>query len=325
MPIPGRYGAIFLSSFMALGLIAKPGEASAEDKPTVRGVDCAKGQSVQRAIDKAPGSSPLVVIIDGTCTENVRIFRDRVELRGHADGGRIVGSNQDETLFIKGASNISIVSLTITGDNTGVNTHASDVAILNSSIDDNALRGIEAEDNSYVMVEDSSISDNGELGIELTQSVLDLSGFVAIRNNGSEGITAKQTSAVDVEGSPVTVEDNGDAGIRLAGNSNLSAGGLLVTGNAGPGLSVESGSSADIGESTISSTAGDGLLLTLQALAEISESEISGGVTLLRDSGIILRDNTVISGGLLCAGAESSFEVDGSGVVIDPPPACSGF
>jgi hypothetical protein len=182
---------ISASSLMALALVAAPGHLAAQTDATVRTVDCAKGQSVQRVIDREPAAKPVVVVVKGTCTENITILRDRVTLEGHKSGGAIVGRDpQQETLFIDGAFNVSIRHLTISGDNVGINTHAAQLQLEDSTISNNGRRGLEIEDNSYVSIVDSVISNNNGFGIEADQSVLDLSGDTSITNNTEGGVEA---------------------------------------------------------------------------------------------------------------------------------------
>jgi hypothetical protein len=270
----------------------------------MRTVDCAKGQSVQRAIHRAPAAKPVVVVVKGTCTENIRILRDHVTLEGHKSGGDIIGRDPDEeTLFIEGASNISIRSLTIAGDNVGINTHAAQLQIEKSSISNNGRRGLEIEDNSYVSIVDSVVSNNNGFGIEADQSVLDLSGNTHITHNTEGGVEAAALTSLDIEGNIVTVRNNDGFGIVLTGNSNLSAGGLLVTDN-GQG----------------------GILLSLYSSADLSDSEVSEetnpGITLERDSGVVLQENTSVTPGVLCVGEDSSLEAEGS---VSVRTNCPGF
>ena len=66
--------------------------------------------SIQSAIDTADPVDQLNIIIDGTCTEDITVARDRVTFEGSTNGGELKG-----TLSIIGARGIRMTNLSITG------------------------------------------------------------------------------------------------------------------------------------------------------------------------------------------------------------------
>ena len=66
--------------------------------------------SIQSAIDTADPVDQLNIIIDGTCTEDITVARDRVTFEGSTNGGELKG-----TLNIIGARGIRMTNLSITG------------------------------------------------------------------------------------------------------------------------------------------------------------------------------------------------------------------
>src|SRR5688572_3317664 len=55
-------------------------------------VNCSEGKSIGGAIAGEDGKQPLVLDVQGNCSEHVRIKRDDVTLQGNGGGGSITGS-----------------------------------------------------------------------------------------------------------------------------------------------------------------------------------------------------------------------------------------
>ncbi len=67
------------------------------------------GDSIQSTIENANTVGQLNIIIDGTCTEDVTVMRDRVTFEGSANGGELKG-----TFHIVGARWTRMTNLTFT-------------------------------------------------------------------------------------------------------------------------------------------------------------------------------------------------------------------
>ena len=93
-------GGLGLSSATAL---------AGEDKELLVKVNCNKGKSVQKALDRNINKrKPLVLIIKGTCDEEVdeelEIERDNVRF----EGDEVIGGHLKMPVFVEGAKNIEI-------------------------------------------------------------------------------------------------------------------------------------------------------------------------------------------------------------------------
>ena len=105
MRVTSRQAAIAAAFFVATTLAAPAGAA-----PTLtRTVDCARGQSISRALAHAPPGREVVLIIRGTCNESVLIDRDDVVLQGDANvGGTVNGPDATvDTILVMGSASPS--------------------------------------------------------------------------------------------------------------------------------------------------------------------------------------------------------------------------
>lgn len=68
------------------------------------------GDSIQSAIDTANPVDQLNIIIDGTCTEDITVMRNKVTFEGSANGGELKG-----TFNVIGARWIRMTNLSVTG------------------------------------------------------------------------------------------------------------------------------------------------------------------------------------------------------------------
>ena len=85
---------ILFAATTALLATALPNPASAQAITQI--VDCAKGQTIMTAVNRADDRKPLVVVVRGTCTESVVIKRDDVTLQGDpAAGDTIVAPSRN--------------------------------------------------------------------------------------------------------------------------------------------------------------------------------------------------------------------------------------
>ena len=76
--------AWFLALVLGIaGYFLTPGTSQAQQLATV---NC-PAESIQAAIDAATPGGPLIITVNGICSENVTIERDRVTLLGGANGG----------------------------------------------------------------------------------------------------------------------------------------------------------------------------------------------------------------------------------------------
>jgi hypothetical protein len=192
MAIPAMKRFALLSASV---LVCAPGVASAAD-PITKVVDCSRGDTIQRQIDRRNPDRELQLTIRGTCTENVTVDRDDLTLIG--DGGTVIG-----TISIPGSRRVLIRTLTVSSP-TGP--------------------GIFAADNAGVTVEDSNLVRNGTEGVlvrggahvNLRRNRLAENGLTAGPDSG-RGIYAIHNGSVDASNN--TIVDNRSDGVGIFNGS----------------------------------------------------------------------------------------------------------
>src|SRR3972149_8507765 len=90
------------AALLVLAALSPVPRVSADPVQTQR-VDCAKGQSINQALDRDDERKPLLVVIRGTCTENVVVGRDDVTLQGEPGAAIAAGDPPQPTLTLDGA------------------------------------------------------------------------------------------------------------------------------------------------------------------------------------------------------------------------------
>ena len=258
--------------------------AQAEPALTVQ-VDCAGGKTIKHALRQGDERKPLVVIIEGTCTENVTVDRDDITLVSGAAGGTVNGPDPDTATITVTASRVTIDGLTVTGGRNGIqgvgaravtiancivqNTGQNGIFLLSSSgsvdtctVRNNSRDGISVESASATIV-NSSISQNARVGVLFTDGSSGRIGVTnagvaagnVIGNNGSAGIFLSLSSAAFVAANTISGNGTNPAaslgrnGIGVS-DSRLNIVGLnVITGNANHGV-FASGSSVSVGSTT---------------------------------------------------------------------------
>ncbi len=97
---------------------------SGQESATVA-VDCDRGQSINRALERHPRAQSLIVEIAGRCTETVVVTRDRVTLRGNdpAQDGIVATSAAevlDSAVWVRGAHLVTLENLSLEGGFAGL-------------------------------------------------------------------------------------------------------------------------------------------------------------------------------------------------------------
>lgn len=222
---PGLARARQLKARMVAGRSgdARTATAAAKTAKTVT-VDCAKGESVQAAIDQ--GSPPLVVEVRGVCHENVSIRGKEVTLRGidpATDGLQGVETTPPTlaaltVFYVDGAA---IENLSISGGpGTGVATWFSHVTMTNVRVVGNGATGVHVSSSSFLAASASTVSQNGGHGINVQRGGTLAASALTVAENALRGITVSSPTFNSCTG--CTVTGNG----RFAGGS--SQGGVLT-------------------------------------------------------------------------------------------------
>lgn len=300
---------------LVAALLAFPPVANALTDLTIN-VDCAAGQRIGNAL-KWPTlfDRRLVVIVNGTCAENVTIERDDVVLRAHASGGAVSAPDSGlPAILVNGARRVTIEKLTVVGGRHGVLFAGSatgriqgDAAIV-PTISNAALDGVRIESGSYAAVEGATIQNNGQTGIRVagagatvTSSTLKSNGFYgAIVTRGANSVLG----AVD------------DSGTICCGNT--------IENNNLNGLVVSESSSASLYANTIrnngNSTAGYGILVAFESMVRLfggndvsQNGDLPGGA----GGGVFLRSATLRSGQSDVALSDQSNRIRANTIGID--------
>jgi parallel beta-helix repeat protein len=262
-------GAGVLTGACALAVLLPAGDAAGQAiEPKMITVDCTKGKSITRDLEKLPAARGLVVKVKGPCTENVLITRDDVTLQ--ADGTPVVLTPADagqDTIRIDGARRVVIDGFIVSGGRRGVTgVRGATFDLRNCTVQGAAGPdglGVVASWGSMATVDACTVTGN-RLGIVaangssivVTDSVVEANlatGIVAVRN-------AHVRVGQDVDGSaipqPVTIRDNGGSGLSIIESSAGILFGGLVEGNSHNGIFVGNASHALIGTGSNSHIAG---------------------------------------------------------------------
>jgi hypothetical protein len=264
---------------VSLALVSLPAEGGdrhprAED--TVR-VDCGRNQSINRALERHPQVENLTVEIEGICTENVVITRDRVTLRGadpSTDGIRAASdaTQIDAAVWIRGAHQVTLENLKLTGGYAGL--LATEVSTLwaravNCRFEGNRAYGALLE-TALLQVEDGVLTDNGSVNAGVFQA--------------SRLECRRCTLSNPLLTGPILTRNNV---LALAGSTAILIESTLTEG----GLNL-SNAVATITDSTIEARLpGPGIALPLQSLdsnVTLTRSEVAGALSILQGSTVRL-------------------------------------
>lgn len=226
------------SLFLATGLLRWTAYAAV----VTTTVNCNEGQSIGEALKQGGPFNPLVVIVQGTCTENVAITRDHLTFQG--DGGTVHG-----TITILGARGVVIRGLTVTGSGAGVDgTGNAAFAVEDSILDRNDTDGIVVRNGAHATIERNTITNNGQAALpDSGRGILVVRGATAeirgntIEDNRSDGIGVFDNGFARVREN--VIQRNGrpdpicDAGIQLS-RARVRANGNIIKDNGCAGIEV---------------------------------------------------------------------------------------
>lgn len=301
---PGRL-ATTLAALAAWGVVSLlvPGGAAAEPSP--RQVNCDEGKTIAEALEQA-GDHELVIVVNGTCQENVVIARGRVTLLAGHSGAGVNGPNlQASTILVRGA-HVTIDGLTVTGGASGiVGIGTSQLAIRNCAVTA-GRNGIVFADGASGSVDACAAQGNGRDGVQIGDNSTAAVTNSTITGNARHGIL---------------VFSGGHARIGLTLVQALA--GNTISGNRSAGVQVTNGSSATIGGNTIS---GNGFLPNgsagqlpfgvnvFHSQATLGNNTITGNA----GSGVIAGASRVVIGTLVGAPAPQVNTISGNGSVGFP-------
>jgi hypothetical protein len=219
--------------------LAWPGSAAALTD-LVLNVDCASGARVGQALNRPTlFDRRLVVVVSGTCTENVTIERDDVVLRGVSSGGVSAADASKPAILINGARRVALEGLGVVGGLHGVHaTGGAAVAIRTSTIRNAAKHGVFVANGASAVVDASTVQDNGEAGVAAWTAAVTITGSV-MKGNAFYGVLAARSASVTLGGTDIagnvccgnTIENNILDGVLVVDSASGILYGNLIQGN----------------------------------------------------------------------------------------------
>jgi parallel beta-helix repeat protein len=297
------YRGIFRGAMLPLGVLLTIGVliASADDKVKTVEVDCTKGKTIAKALERGNEEKPLVVVVQGICSENVVIDRDDVTLQGNSSGDGVTGLDPiKDTILIDGAHRVVIENLTLSGGRNGITFfQGSNGTVDNCTVQNNGGHGIRVEGGSATVI-NSTISGNTDVGILLTAggngrigiNTLNQYAGNTISTNGAHGIHITYGASALIGGNKIT--GNGTtpnhplfdrSGISLFSATASIVGNNEITGNAGAGVSARS-SSLRIGDGSLN-------LPTANSISGNGVPTSEGGVDAFIGTAVDIRNATI--------------------------------
>jgi parallel beta-helix repeat protein len=203
--------------------------------------NCGQGQTISDTLKQGAAGQPLMVVVQGTCNENLVVDRDDVTLQGDPSvGGAVNGPDAGVDAIIVTGRRVTITGLTVTGGK-------------------NAIRAVAA---SAMTVQNSTIQNSGRNGIVFFQGASGTVDNCTVQANPRDGISIEAASATIINSSitgnsrvGVLVTDGGSARIGVS-NLNVAAGNT-ISGNGSNGIHLSIGAGAFIEANTISGNGTD--------------------------------------------------------------------
>ncbi len=246
---------------LLLGLWLLPGVVEA-----VVHVDCNKGQQVGPKL-----KANKVVVVKGTCTENLVIEADDVTITtdGVTPAVLVAADAGQAVVLLDGAHRIVIDGvipngISVSGGTYGIYaSRGSTLDVKNCHVTGASNSGIVGSINSAVSVDACSITSNLNGVVSANTSSVFVTNSTVNGNTGT-GLVAARSSYLrvgqDSSGSltvkPVTASGNGGNGIAITEGSSGNVVGGTVEGNTGSQVFVGRGSSGQIGLGSNSLTGG---------------------------------------------------------------------
>jgi hypothetical protein len=263
-------------------------------------VDCNAGQTVAGALGQAGQRPSLVVIlISGVCVESVAINRNNTDLRGATPGDGLQAPSAQANVLSIGARDVSVSGLTLSGG-TGVLIGAgSAVRIMNSRVVGSSFHGMSIF-SAFVDLSSTTVEGNAILGIQaMSGSLLRLRGSF-IQNNGG-GLGIANGSFLLLDGGTQVVSNGSGASVNFG--STLHVGTARVENNDMSGVDLAGGSVAHFGfgggVGVVRNNGGHGLLLLDTSVASAA---FEGGTAQIVDNGGF---------GILCSGPPAVAQIVG--------------
>jgi len=227
-------------------------------------VDCSKpSHSIGDKVGL--GDKDLVIVVKGTCTENVVVTRDDVTLTtdGVTPAAIVALDPARPALVLDGARRVVVDGLaagfSVSGGLFGVSaTRGSTLDLRNCAVAGNSANGVVASYGSAVTIDGCTIGPNAGNGAVAANAASLVVTNSTVTGNSAAGITAVRSAHVrvgqDAAGTPVvkpvTVSGNGTNGVLITESSAGTVVGGTVQGSGQANVFVGRGSSGQIGVGT---------------------------------------------------------------------------
>jgi hypothetical protein len=244
--------------------------APATARQTVQ-VHCGAGGTIASALTHP--ARALVIMVHGTCNENITIARDDVTLEG-APGATISGPDATKNTITVTGSRIAIKSLSVTGGSNGiVGAAASRLRVLDCDVQNTGGSGISFFQTGGGIVDGSTVQANPHHGIRIESGSATLTNN-EIQNNSQWGIITSNGASARIgisnqgqyEGN--TIANNGEGGILITVGAAAFVGGNTISGNgtnqkstARVGINVFDSVADIVGGNTITNHPSSGVLI----------------------------------------------------------------
>lgn len=261
-----------LTLISALALLPLSGTAAT--KTTAVSVDCSKNQSITSAIEKGDYGKPLLVRIQGTCTESVAIARDHVTLEGDPDTGATIEAPDSSSDVVSiSANGVTLENLTLVGGNNGVlNDHGLRLRINNCAIQDPSSDGILSW-GGELGLHYSTVQRAGRDGMRIEEGGKGLVRNSEIVNNTVDGIIVRQNATIAVYASKIMGNDG--SGVVLDESSHGDFGENEISHNQYNGILIQGGSTGFVDNSTIANNEWVGVVAYLGATMNLAGNEVT--------------------------------------------------
>jgi nitrous oxidase accessory protein NosD len=244
--------AIFIVAILTT-VLSVPMAVQAQSSDPMREVNCDKGESIQKRIDRATDGDVINVI--GNCSENIQIHHrlNRIILDGQGRA-RINGSDETIPTMIVYGRAITIKGFVITGGRNGITIGRGGTVIIDSNVIEKSLSdGILLTNHSHARIVRSTIRNIRRHGIVVAEGSSARIGFITPRDPGPSSNT--------IDGSPGSGKPTRN-GIHVNRNSSARIIGNNIINFGRNGVLVKTGSQAEIRGNNINNNGWDGIFVT---------------------------------------------------------------
>ena len=249
-------------------------------------VDCsnpaAKVKTIAAGLQLLGNLHPAVLLISGTCHENVVIpGLNNITLQGNPTATIDGGSDPNVgTVEITGSQIIALNNLTITGGGEGVGCIGESFCLLTQITIQNSLGdGAGVGRGSHLEITDSVIQNNADVGLGVGFGSAAFFGG-SITGNSSDGVSMRNGSLFATGPGNlipnVTIQNNAGKGIRTILHNTISLGSVVITGNAVDGVTLQMGSSMRMFDSSITNNGGHQVRIGDLSIARFAPGTVTG-------------------------------------------------